>query len=479
MTATTLSQIPFGEIAGALAATPHSRRMAGLIVSLCPDVGGGTAIADACLSHEFAIAAASTTNQEIVLNLLASGLLPAEKVREHAEWVTRTDAANKDVWLGESVLMALGSPLLGERAKEILNQFPASNQPNRTAIRNALLGNPLVHGDDGFPLPADGDKFQVFLKNAATFGNLKNPRLSKMLTDILLADEDSSADRDVIRDALVRREDLTEGFASMLSSFPRTIANYRALSKTPAHQKLVLDGKLPAKCFFTLDTGSIHIFSPAATELQVIQGFADARTAEEKLALLTAKQCPETIYRRVASEINLLSDARFLRESPWAKTHIDSYEKTAFWKEFRSALLDKEVSEGRGLAALSLPGLPFDVVTAANFWTGFVDKGCCTGMEIVGALRSRKFAESMFVSGDWNDLALLFAESTSGRQVEKFAELHPELAVLAACHPNGGDVSPEKCPIQSRKFIEDARRVPALVGRTGAATPGEVSGLVL
>lgn len=342
-----LGHVPFREIRDALKATPHSRRMAGLLVALCPDVMGGAELADSCLSPEFADAAESTTNQEVVLALILAGRFPAHKVRALAEVVILSDAKNKYVDLPETVLAALGSPLLGKRAKELLKEFPSSRYPSMNTVRNALLGNSLVADDCGnMSAPRRGDYFWVFCRNHAAFADIKLKEPSRFLRAVLdhhmRGGYYRESEGDVVRHALVRRGDLTEEIAEELDYRHGNIDTYRELVKTKAHQSLVLSGKVRRTSVLFCDDASqktSFVTSPAATGEQIIETFTEADSMEARTSLLLAKNCPKSIYVQIAAETNLLSNADFLMESPWAKPFVRTIGKDGFWGAFRAGLL--------------------------------------------------------------------------------------------------------------------------------------------
>ena len=85
-------------------------------------------------------------------------------------------------------MLALGSPLLGERAKQFAHYNLLGNTAVAKAARNAALGNPIVHGEHDFP-DHDPEEAIWFYKNSATFGNLSNPKIARRLKQILESPE--------------------------------------------------------------------------------------------------------------------------------------------------------------------------------------------------------------------------------------------------------------------------------------------------
>ena len=179
--------------------------------------------------------------------------------------------------------------------------------------------------------------------------------------------------------------------------------------------------------------------------------------------------------------MELLGNEIFLRESPWAKTYISERQDGGFWAEFREKMLWPKVKEGNALSAMTIPVLPFDSISQKDLREVFLQSERGAAALVCGAIRSRAFADALEPVGVGceTDIARLFSEHTSGRQLDKFAELHPDLAILAACHPNGGDVSLNRLSSQMRDKAESLRPTQMLPGRSCVAVETTESALVL
>lgn len=120
-----IESIVFHGIAGAFAATPHSRKMAGLIIACLPRIVGAEIVARHCASPEFASATLDAKNPKVDFVLLNKGLLHASRVIEYAESALVADyESNKDSEAYHTGLAALGSPLIASHLKSILDRAP-------------------------------------------------------------------------------------------------------------------------------------------------------------------------------------------------------------------------------------------------------------------------------------------------------------------------------------------------------------------
>ena len=490
MTLADIPLLPMCEIGDALSANTHSRRMAGLLVSLCPKIGGLSAFDYRCFSPEFGIAAADTENQFVIGGLLERNLLPAKKVKSLAEmslgykWQTYKDT--DDPVIESNMLTALGNPVIGDLAGALFEQGLPKSNPMRRTFRNALLGNPLVHGIGDFPEPAKGDDYRYFLRNCALFGNLENPRVLSALT-AAISDAGDGARRGLgaaIKMRLIARGDIDEGLALALADLTdaETSAegeDRRELVKNPAHQKLVMEGKSGGCAVFPATNR--WVVSPAADPEQIERAYqASSSDLDREMSLLLAAQCPASIYLKFEPGDTLLGNEDFLRLSPWSRNYVGAFKTEQFWGAFRRRLLDVEtISKGR-LRLLTIPSLPFDAISPTQLLDVFYNKADYTVALIVGAIRSARFADALGpIKADIDSsLPRLFSCHTSGRQLEKIAGLHPELTAFAACHPNGIDVPIHAIPASQQRLVATVRAsLPAPVAMCGDA--GSVGGEIV
>ena len=486
MTPDDLKRLPFGEIAEAFSHSAHSRRMAGTLIALYPNAGRFHVLARACMSPEFVEALGDTENQAVVTELLKAGQLPAKRVREVAEMAPNykcvADAHAEDADLQENILFALGSPFLGDLAKTLFAQYPSSSILPRTCVRNALLGNPLVHGDSGCPDPNRMVEWRDFLRNAALYGNFKNPHISSILATALDGDGDTlqHGNCSVVMEHLVKRADLSDELAvAFHKSTMGSDQSHHELFRNQTHQKLVKEGNLDG---FLLLVGTEQYAVSPAVEPEKFRRVYDEETgpASRRTSLLYAAQCPEAIYLVEKECTDLLADADFLRYSPYAKSYLAEIPRSTFWDTFRSGFLDTQIEYNAGLQSLSFSSIPFDAITPDNLRAAFDGSGKANAAFIIGALSSRAFAESLGpMDGTAQDLARALSPSASGLQLEKFAGLHPEMAALAACHPNGGDVQLRAVTERQIDAVARIRGTVLLPGRARMSSGQDVDSLAI
>lgn len=454
--------LPFGEIANALAATPHARRMAGHLMTVCPKVQGGDKIARACMSPEFAAASAWSGNEDVVTSLIAAKALPDAREAKYCKIAFR-------LAVDEVVTQRYSNALfvLGNVGGAVLRK--AVRCENHDA-KSALWGNPLVHGDNGKPnfqsLADDGAEW--FFRNAATFGNLGNHFIEKLLVDTLLSANDECT---FLQECLYTRDDVPESLVMALADSSKpSLDGWLALMKMPGHQKLVKAGKATGVVRY----GDRLVVSPVAELPRVFD------CAETQKSIVLCAQCPEDAYFDVLRNCpEYLKTFDFLNESPWAKAHLSKITDT--WGAVR-AILHEQIDKQHGLQTLAVDAMPFDLITPDNLRECFTPK---TGLQVsyvVGATRSRVFCDDLGQVGThpYSDMAFLFSPHTSGRQLDKFAGLHPELSALAACHPNGGDVPLANAPGEHLDIVRKARETVSLSPRsTGKAAPVTQQSIVL
>lgn len=477
MTSEELCEIPFREIGEALRDSPHSRRLSGVLLACFKGFEFPDAIAEYCMSPEFAIPLENSKNPMLVGRLLEAGFLSDKRVRTIAGMAkNHTNAGDKEIL--STIFTALGSPQLGDMARELLVEFPKNAHSERDRLFHAaLLGNPLIHGSEEVPEIKDVLERRVFLVNTAKFGNLANSDIAGKLKDILMDEADSGPNEDAnwVRWRLMSRKDLPEELVIALHKSPATTESaHEELVKNPTHQKLVLSGKLEACKMFADEER--YVVSPAATSAKVEEVFNRSNGSLQWMqSLLTGAQFPREIYQqRFSCDKSLASNLKFLRQSPFANEFVDGMGKRAFFAEFSEKNLEQQADEGLGLMTVTIPVVPFDVIAPAQMKDVFHEKKDYVASLIVGAIRSREFVGHLgSVNGTMEtDLPLLFSPQTSGRQLENFAGLHPQLAVLAACHPNGVDIPTQRLPALHRRVAERVRGAVPLAGRLGGRQQG-------
>lgn len=484
MTISDVGALPLSDIREALAATPHSRRMAGLLVSLCPKIRGGKELAQACMSPEFASAAASTDNTEIVFEILAKKLLPDKKV---VEWAGKAFELMPGMDAFRVTLLALGSPLLGDGIHEILDKCKrgAGDKGALNSVVNSAWGNPAVHGADKKP-PGYAAVSPLFKLNAATFGNLQNPEVAGIL-HATLADE--SKDSAIILRGLTKRNDVPVALVqAMHYSAHKTLETARMLVEMPAHQQLVRKSGFGAalECDDSVhvdqDPESSFVVSPACVPGQC-RGFFNKDEPGDKInnAVLLAAQCPEECYDYAKAEGDaFLETYEFLQYSPFAKKHLLSMGgRGEVWPVMRKIFEEKRKWDA-GIKTLALDCIPFEHISPRNIAGLFNFRGNDAAktehiaLDIVGAIRSREYADARWRAGG-TPVAVLFSPHTSGRQLEEIARNHEGLAVLAACHPNGREIPISSIPEGWRGFVEQ-NRLPLPQVLQGRGLGGEGAG---
>jgi len=330
----------FHLISDGLAATPHARRMAGVLLSLFPATEKPEKIACACASQEFA-EALLWPGDNILCELLRRNHLPASDVQAMAKRVLKTQDT-RDL----PGLMALGSPLAGDLTSQLpfpLDSIVMGEPEFHSIARNALWGNPLVHKSSLAPsVSAFG--MEVFLGNSALFGDLNNPVITKYLKDhlgVFGKTKNIEARRNalLVQSSLLLRDDLTDDIAIALddSNF-HTPETYRTLVGHQTHRKLVKSQQVePSQLFPRLLNESEFVFSPEATSTHVFQAYnaAPAQSLRQNSVFLAA-QCAKPLYVKALINGNpfLDSDA-FVRHSPFAveRLLIPPKDKENIWMD--------------------------------------------------------------------------------------------------------------------------------------------------
>lgn len=476
----------FREIDVALGATVHSRRMAGYLLRLFPDVYGGEDIASACSSPEFIEAVDGTTSIAVICELLAQSKLPESQVRFHARNVLLTEDAGD-----KAGLLALGSPLIKSDLPEIVASLnhPVSSPREKEfqeIAQNAFIGNPLFHQDQKF-IPASQRGVAVMLENLALFGNLDNGSVVKLLNRALVV-KSNTRDESLlnmaysVRDSLLRRTDLPESLALAIDgSVVNNMYSQRILVDMPIHQKLVRDGVVRSSRNFLVGEDGQWVISPAAADddFKAMLAICDRQGPQE--SVLRYSQCPRDVFEALSKKVSpsFLNSYPFLSESPWAAHVLCSPPADGDWlRKMQDIFHNPKLGSGT-LQAFCLPSIPFQHISPSDIPKLFIDD-YHESAYVVGAIRSRKFAEELGAVGKNpdKDLAILFSPHTSSRKLEQLARLNPEIAPLAACHQNGDGISLSEMSPEHQNVVSVLRDSRRLVGRatvTPAVRPASIT----
>lgn len=456
-----VSGLPYSEIADALGSTPHSRHMMGALLSLCPHIDGDDGLARACMSPEFARSAGGCQQNKVVQELIAHGRLSGTRVQEYAEKAFRNiGAANENE---RTALLALGSPLL----ESALPAFQRKNSECQNEIVNdAFWGNPLVHLSDKSSTSVLLGRY-YFARNAALFGNLKNTRVRSAITaHVGMEDKEMGFDGlyGGCGSALRRRTDLDDEIVLALDKASMSTSAYRRLVKHPCHRRAVQNALCAGFKSFAdaaelpFSSDGMIIASPEVmpSEFRRIYNSTEPESSSRDSLLLAASCSEECYLDAVAHDRIILDSFAFATRSPLAIKH--------FANLHIGDLLRRHENEN-ALMWVSLPAIPFGKVEPQDVPLIFVaecdvELGC-----VVGAIRSRSFAEKLPASSaKFAGFAQLFSPHTSGLRLGEFARGNPGLAGLSACHPNGADI-PLSAVLPEHRDVVEAVRPPVLCGR--------------
>ena len=485
MTSDDFCDLDFGEIAMALAATPHSRRMMGLILACHPNIKDGKAVAEACWSPEFVEAALDTQNEDAVFVLLARNELPPERVLAYAQETVSGKGWLLPFTVGE---FALGSPLLGDNLNGLLETLSEKRGKEKKLVNGftfTAFGNPLLHGSDK---DMDENSFSGakeshrFLLSAATFGNLSNPHIAEALQyGVLGGGRDASA----VINALVHRQDVPKDLIVAMGESATGLDDCRAVANMPGHRSLVRS----KECNGLVGNNrrradAVRVISPEAKDY--VEERARNLLSEDNEstwmteAILRSEHCPKDYYE--ANKQNgdaFLSSYDFLRDSPWAREQLLSMRGRNGFSGAGIFLMGKGNDKAR-LQFWSLPAMPVEQMPPSCVSRMFKDKHLIAA-HIAGASRcsdyAYKLSRELKAPEHWH-MALLFSAATSGRRLEQIAKAHPEVAGLAALHPNGDDLPMALVPEKFHSFVDRHRRAaPSLQGKgksSGVASAGQI-----
>ena len=273
--------------------------MAGAMIALNAGFPGGGVLADKCWSEEFKAAVGSPVDQEVVAVFLEHDALPARRVREFAALASAYDhEAHRNDALYENALLALGSPALGEGANLLYsNDFLNADVQSRAIVRNALLGNPLIHGSDGAALPNTVYGDYEFIHNAAVFGNFDNRNVATFFSQFLSRSRNIE-DADIIFEALLSREHLPDDvLTAMYCHSAKTVDVCQRLVLREDHRKLVREDAVDGITRFA-DGKEVFCVASPDTPVERMEAEFALEDGWKPWSLLNSAACPRTIYQK-------------------------------------------------------------------------------------------------------------------------------------------------------------------------------------
>lgn len=377
-----------------------------------------------------------------------------------------------------------------------------SSLPKDSMARAALMANPnraTSHIAESSLSPEEKRNYQEAL---SIYGDLASPSAIAGLSGLFTAGKEAmgivAGHRTTCLENLSNRSDLTRPMAKQLNDIVQPYI-FAKLVKTPIHQQMVREGIVdgvnpringerdhlvlsPAMSSDAVmaflhskedfDDRSLRVIGAHPNAPNVVVG-ATISAQSEKTArmyghLIVESQSPhaeETIVKLrrkfKGSELPLNvaelvgASSALLKESLkecWKSETWDSVTRTMChtnfpWKEFASV---PEELKGK------LPGRDYTAVQVAHAQAGNI-----TSQVFEKAINDERAAT-----------ALLFAPSLSSHRLGKLVERHPEIAPLAAIHPNGFNVDASRLKPESRAIVNELRYAPL----AGSSTPSSVSG---
>jgi len=447
----------------------------GIVLAVAPDAANSSELFAGCMSPEFVRPLLNVLmwNTGLVSQMITANMLPESHVRKLASGAElyKEDEVTRGLFFNS--MLALGSPSLGDSVGDFAAKFLLPHNDKGAvfqAARNALLGNPLIQKQKTGLLP-DGDGSSFYYKNLATFGDLSYKDAQSQLARLLAFKAESIGEKTgpvitYIRQALLSRSDLPKKLIFALDESPTaTLADYRKLVQMEGHQALVRKCDLNTFKSMTGQRGEESVCSPVATEIVIERQFkASPKRGTVRDSLLLAAQCPEWCYQ-VGRQDNprFLDTLAFLNSSPWARHYLRENSGRNVGR-----ILAANEAAGIGLSVLSVAAMPFEFIQPVLLRERFDDEARFSAACVAGVIRSREFAAKLSdsdIATDAADLAFLFSPATSGKQLEKIASRQPNLAAIAACHPNGNGVPTDGLTDHEAEVVARHREHTILVGR--------------
>jgi len=412
---------------------------------------------------------------------MKKGELPAKRVNELADLIRTYDyELHKNDLIYHTALTALGSPKIAASVKVNAHVVAESSGPKtKSVIRGALACSTFGDGKTSLP-DKSTEGYRVFLRNATAFGDLENPRLVKLFRSLLACDNDPDDVElaDFVRDGLLERDSLPDTLLDGIYNSPsRGSDDLYLLFKRSDYLR---NSTLPRNNVVRIDNGdgTEYCILPPQSDPQFIRSQYEMECESNKNAqwsLLNTPNCPKDVYKHaLATGHPLMAVPNFLALSPFAGEYVSRFKGDGFWARFRAVVLDDKIAEGEALTTLCMPNIPFRMITPQQIKDAMPpDDGRLCAAYIIGAIRSREFAEALGpVSADpVPAIAKLFSPHTSGVQLDKMAKLHPDLAPVISFHPNAVDVATKKSSARKSKSAS----IP-LAGRSGGTSVEPDSG---
>lgn len=399
----------------------------------------------------------------------------------------------------------LASPKLSKKA--VIGLMSLSHG-KPSSIHASLYANPNYPDGiaQGSALPS---KYRgAYIEALAEHGDLKDPEVVSLLTTDLLTSPTGAlivGDNRATQKRLAARPDLPIRLAWKLDSLGDA-SIYGTLIKNPTHQEAVRDGNVEGTNLNTDGVRQNLQISPAVSAeslgeiWKTVISLPNATPQEvEKRELAMAaiaahKNSTDIMRETVRSKAKSVTDqyVRFLRENTHPET--DGEIEWLYYRDCKECPLSiatistiapqilfnaaREIATANTndrdtvlLALCSNPNFPWNEVepeSKINVVTeGEAPFACCKALG--GALSHRQLLENL-ASPD--PIPALFSPSLTGFRLEKLAMQHPSLAMPAALHPNGQNVSIEQIPEEQRRFVARHRQEAELSGKSNAKVAG-------
>jgi len=385
----------------------------------------------------------------------------------------------------------LASPMLKEGAIRNLFGLPISREAKVVLGTNPNCPRELVQ-------PARPEDMYNVALGAARYGDLEDNSTVELVENHLLR-EATPANRRYALGALLRRKNVSSLMAAVMDKYVNG-KEYASLAQMDGHRDYIRekhdepDVSVSVADIFTADKElkipvglrSWHVKSLFYNKQLTTPGEAKTR------ALLALH--PNASIAVVNEALNIprirehMSDAAIGSESPHAEWIIEKCDTDS--SSFVVATLPNASpagllkAAGKGVNTTDVIGLEA-ALTHPNFpWsdtdhTELMDEVPSAILDVVLVARALykapdvksipEAATKVFPS------AMLFSPGMSARQIEKLVEKHPELAPLAACHPNGYDVVVDNK--EQRAIVGKFRakfQAPTLAGKTVAGESNSI-----
>lgn len=418
--------------------------------------------------------------EEYTREWLSKGLLSPEKIAKQA--VTVAAFENWDAAAAGVASIDLANPLISaESVRSILGGI-SSKSPCVAALKANPNCPPELRSVENLTYK-DRENHTIAL---AQYGNLQDREVHDALITLIVEAAPSGPPKyqhayQAASRFLCTREDLTESLVLALDS-KCSPHSYKSLAKHPLHQIAVIEGKLTGVSAYRNGEAKAVSLSPSLTSELIHDMFHRAiKTPDEEnllCALAAHKNAGVDLVKHVLEtpsleqfDFNLLS--RFVEgKSPHAERvydHLKINEPSRIFASTMSrwstapphALLDvaaEELEKGEWAymtMVTSNPNFPWDKAGSSfqkeiNSQNPEVSvANCCRaasgglpGADALGCLDGKK-----------SPLPILFARTTIGAKLERIAELEPELAGLAALHPNGGSIALKSILPKHRQIV--------------------------